>query len=109
LSRVPDGCLTPRRTGRLTVGHNLTSTSVLRWFLHYKNFFFLRSGAQYTSALFRIQVTNYLTMTLKSMRYFNVFKIDDFVMLSDAKANCTLICSVGSVKYDCVLNVGYYI
>jgi hypothetical protein len=24
--RVPDGCLTPRRTGRLTVGRNLTST-----------------------------------------------------------------------------------
>jgi hypothetical protein len=27
LSRVPDGCLTRRRTGRLTVGRNLTSTS----------------------------------------------------------------------------------
>jgi hypothetical protein len=26
-SRVPDGCLTPRRTGRLTVGRKLTSTS----------------------------------------------------------------------------------
>jgi hypothetical protein len=27
-SRVPDGCLTPGRTGRLTVGRNLTSTSI---------------------------------------------------------------------------------
>jgi hypothetical protein len=26
-SRVPDGCLTPRLTGRLTVGRNVTSTS----------------------------------------------------------------------------------
>jgi hypothetical protein len=26
-SRVPDGCLTPRQTGRLTVGRKLTSTS----------------------------------------------------------------------------------
>jgi hypothetical protein len=26
-SRVPDGCLIPRRTGRLTVGSNLTPTS----------------------------------------------------------------------------------
>jgi hypothetical protein len=25
-SRVPDGCLTPGRTGRLTVGHNITLT-----------------------------------------------------------------------------------
>jgi hypothetical protein len=25
-SRVPDGCLTPGRTGRLTVGRNLTLT-----------------------------------------------------------------------------------
>jgi hypothetical protein len=26
-SRVPDGRLTPRRTGRLIVGHNVTPTS----------------------------------------------------------------------------------
>jgi hypothetical protein len=25
-SRAPDGCLTPRQTGRLTVGHNITLT-----------------------------------------------------------------------------------
>jgi hypothetical protein len=25
-SRVPDGCLTPRQTGRLTVGRNITLT-----------------------------------------------------------------------------------
>jgi hypothetical protein len=30
-SRVPDGRLTPRKTGRLTVGHKLTSTSKLSW------------------------------------------------------------------------------
>jgi hypothetical protein len=29
LSRVPDGCLTPRRTGRLTVGRNITFTLTL--------------------------------------------------------------------------------
>jgi hypothetical protein len=28
--RVPDGCLTPRRTGRLTVGRNITLTLTLR-------------------------------------------------------------------------------
>jgi hypothetical protein len=27
-SRVPDGCLTPGRTGRLTVGRNVTLTSI---------------------------------------------------------------------------------
>jgi hypothetical protein len=30
-SRVPDGCLTPRRTGRLTVGHNITLALTLTW------------------------------------------------------------------------------
>jgi hypothetical protein len=30
-SWVPDGRLTPRLTGRLTVGRNVTSTSKLRW------------------------------------------------------------------------------
>jgi hypothetical protein len=29
-SRVPDGCLTPRRTGRLTVGRNVTLTLTKR-------------------------------------------------------------------------------
>jgi hypothetical protein len=29
LSRVPDGCLTPRRTDRLTVGRNVTLTLTL--------------------------------------------------------------------------------
>jgi hypothetical protein len=28
-SRVPDGCLTPRRTGRLTVGRNVALTLTL--------------------------------------------------------------------------------
>jgi hypothetical protein len=28
-SRLPDGCLIPRRTGRLTVGRNITLTSTL--------------------------------------------------------------------------------
>jgi hypothetical protein len=64
------------------------------------------SGSQYTSALFRVKVTNYLAMALKSIRNFSVNKINDSVTLSNSKANCTLICTV---KYECVLNVAYYI
>jgi hypothetical protein len=29
MAAVPDGCLTPRRTGRLTVGRNITSASII--------------------------------------------------------------------------------
>jgi hypothetical protein len=36
-SRVPDGCLTPRRTGRLTVGRNVTSTSTLTAYLRLRS------------------------------------------------------------------------
>jgi hypothetical protein len=56
---VPGGCLTPRRTGRLTVGRNitLTLTCLLSCLFHCKSTV-LRSGAQYESEMFGIQVTN---------------------------------------------------